>query len=186
MRITDQRALPVLVVLTIASMLLVTIPATAQTGPQLTGSSSQVFLPLAVLASPTNPLEQQVVDLTNQLRHQHNCPALRISPQLTTAARGHSQDMADNNYFSHDDLAGHTAQWRAQQAGYRGLAGWENIAAGYSTAREVVSAWYNETPPNDGHRRNILDCSLTDIGVGYGYNGGSAYGSYWTQDFGRQ
>ena len=186
MRVTDQRALPVLVVLAIASLLLVTIPAIAQTGPQPAGSSSQVFLPLAALASPTNPLEQQVVDLTNQLRREHNCPALTISPQLTVAARDHSQDMADNNYFSHDDLAGHSPQWRAQQTGYSGLAGWENIAAGYSTASSVVSAWYNETPPNDGHRRNMLNCSLSDIGVGYGYNAGSAYSSYWTQDFGQQ
>jgi uncharacterized protein YkwD len=35
---------------------------------------------------------------------------------------------------------------------------------------------------SDGHRRNILNCGTTQIGVGYATGG--AYGNYWTQDFG--
>ena len=130
--------------------------------------------------------ETQVVHLTNQLRQQHGCPPLQISPELTAAARAHSQEMADHNYFDHVDLSGHRSEWRAQQAGYTGIAGWENIAAGYQTADQVVSAWYNETPPNDGHRRNLLNCALTEVGIGYATNTQSDYGSYWTQDFGER
>jgi uncharacterized protein YkwD len=48
-----------------------------------------------------------------------------------------------------------------------------------------VGSWYNETPPNDGHRRNMLNCALTQIGVGYATNPNSDYGTYWTQDFGQ-
>jgi uncharacterized protein YkwD len=148
-----------------------------------------IYLPLIVsaqqsIASATT-LEQRVVELTNALRQQHGCPALQISPELSVAARAHSQEMADHNYFNHVDLSGHRSDWRAQQAGYTGIAGWENIAAGYPTADAVVAGWYNETPPNDGHRRNILDCSLTEVGVGVATNPKSDYGIYWTQDFGQ-
>ena len=81
----------------------------------------------------------------------------------------------------HTDRGGHSPGWRAQQAGYSGMAGWENIAAGQATPDDVVTAWYTSLD----HRRNMLDCSLTDIGVGYGYSTGSTYHSYWTEAFGR-
>jgi uncharacterized protein YkwD len=41
-----------------------------------------------------------------------------------------------------------------------------------------MTAWMN----SDGHRRNILDCDLHNIGVGLAYNGDNR--PYWTQDFG--
>jgi hypothetical protein len=119
-----------------------------------------------------------------ELRQQHGCPARQVSPGLTVAARLHSREMADHNYLDHIDLSGQHSDWRAEQAGYTGLAGCENIAAGYTTAEDVVSGWYNETPPDDGHRRNMLNCELTAIGAGYATNPNSDYGTYWTQDFG--
>jgi uncharacterized protein YkwD len=150
----------------------------------------RIMMPLMLMTAPASvpeaTPEEQVLTLTNTLRQQHGCPTLQISPELTNAARGHSQDMADHNYFDHADGNGNTPKWRAQQAGYRGNAGTENIAAGYSTAQEVVMAWYNETPPNDGHRLNLLNCSLTDIGIGYAVNPNSTFRNYWTQDFGQR
>jgi uncharacterized protein YkwD len=150
----------------------------------------RIMVPLMLMSAPA-PLpeatpEQQVLELTNSLRQQHGCPALQMSPELINAAQAHSQDMANYNYFAHVDRSGHTPKWRAQQAGYLGNAGTENIAAGFSTAQEVVMAWYNETPPNDGHRRNLLNCSLTDLGIGYAINPSSNYRNYWTQDFGQR
>jgi uncharacterized protein YkwD len=154
----------------------------------------RILLPLVLTAPPTiaitataeSPAESQVVALTNELRQQHGCPPLIISPALSAAAQTHSQEMAEHNYFSHIDLNGHSSNWRAQQAGYIGSAGWENIAAGYPTAEAVVTGWYNETPPNDGHRRNLLNCALTEIGVGATTNPQSDYDTYWTQDFGQR
>jgi uncharacterized protein YkwD len=175
--------------------LLVSLPlgAAPSTAAASNAGSYRVLLPM-IMSAPsantatsgaTNPLESQVVALTNELRQQHGCPALRISPELSIAARRHTQEMADNNYVAHVDLSGHRSDWRAQQAGYTGIAGWENVTAGYPTAEEAVGSWYNETPPNDGHRRNMLNCALTQIGVGYATNPNSDYGTYWTQDFGQ-
>jgi uncharacterized protein YkwD len=150
----------------------------------------RIMVPLmlmsATASAPEAALEEQVLTLTNTLRQQHGCSALQSSPELASAARAHSQDMAAHNYFDHADANGNLPKWRAQQAGYLGNAGTENIAAGYSTAQEVVMAWYNETPPNDGHRRNLLNCGLTDIGIGYAVNPNSTFRNYWTQDFGQR
>lgn len=182
MRTTPPRPVVLAIMLVFVGVTFGVTPASAQPGIPPADSPFQVFLPLAIQPSTASLMEQKVVDLTNRLRQEFNCPPLAVSPELSLAARYHSQDMADQNYFSHTDLGGHSPGWRAQQAGYSGMAGWENIAAGQGTAGEVVTAWYNSLD----HRRNMLDCSLTDIGVGYGYSAGSMYHSYWTQAFGRR
>ncbi len=120
---------------------------------------------------------------TNTYRAQSGCPPLRENAPLDQAALQHSQDMALNGYFDHTSPSGQTPWDRIHAAGYQYSAAAENIAAGYSTPEAVIDAFFNETPPNDGHRRNLLNCSLRDVGFGYAYRGGSPYGSYWTQDF---
>ncbi len=175
-----------LILLLIAALYWASRPVHATTN----SAQFRVMLPLMLMTSPAPALdatpEAQVLALTNALRQQHGCPPLQMSPELSSAARDHSQDMADHNYFDHVDRDGHMPAWRAQQAAYPGSAGTENIAAGYTTADEVVMGWYNETPPNDGHRRNLLNCSLTDVGIGYAINPSSDYHSYWTQDMGQR
>lgn len=177
-----------LIILLIAEQCWAALPVSAAANE----APFRIMMPIMLVTSSTPaPVlnatpEQQVLALTNALRQQHGCPALQISPELTNAAQYHSQDMADHNYFNHADGNGHMPAWRAQQAGYSGSAGTENIAAGYSTATEVVMAWYNETPPNDGHRLNLLNCSLTDVGIGYAANANSTFRNYWTQDFGQR
>jgi uncharacterized protein YkwD len=68
-------------------------------------------------------------------------------------------------------------------AGYRGSGWGENIAAGYDSAQKVVAAWMK----SDGHRKNILNCRFTSIGIGY--DGGQVRPDWgpgsWVQDFGR-
>ncbi len=88
--------------------------------------------------------------------------------------------MAANNYFSHTGLDGTTFAARIKSTGYRYRRAAENIAAGHTTPDDVVAAWMS----SPGHRANILDCRLRDIGVGLGNNPASVYGSYWVQDFG--
>jgi uncharacterized protein YkwD len=120
---------------------------------------------------------------TNAYRSQFNCPPLRENAQLDQAAFSHSQDMALHGYFDHNSPAGQTPWDRMHAAGYQFSMAAENIAAGYPTPEAVIDAFFHETPPNDGHRRNLLNCALRDVGFGYYYRQGSVYGSYWTQDF---
>ena len=121
--------------------------------------------------------ELQVLNLVNEQRANYGLPALNYSTELEAVAYSHSKDMAQNNYFSHTNLAGKSPFDRIKAAGisYRSAA--ENIAAGQKTPQEVVNAWMN----SQGHRANILNSSVTKMGVGI-YSGGS-YGIYWTQLF---
>ncbi len=132
--------------------------------------------------------ESEVIELVNAERDACNCGLLplRYNQELTFAARRHSQDMGDRNYFDHttpdgtpDGIAFYE---RITDAGYNYQACGENIAAGYATPAAVVDGWMN----SDGHRANILDPDYCDIGVGYAAVDGSQYYHYWTQDFGRR
>lgn len=121
--------------------------------------------------------EDRVTALTNAEREAAGCAPLAVDERLRTAARGHSHDMAANDYFSHTSLDGRTPSDRAREAGYPGGVG-ENIAYGYRTPEDVMRGWMN----SDGHRRNILSCRYTVIGVGLAYDERGR--PYWTQKFG--
>jgi uncharacterized protein YkwD len=136
--------------------------------------------------TPTTPLTSlasRALAKTNAYRSQFSCPPLHENTELDQAALAHSQDMALHGYFDHNSPSGQTPWDRIHAAGYQFSTAAENIAAGYPTPEAVIDAFFNETPPNDGHRRNLLNCALRDVGFGYYYQKGSVYGSYWTQDF---
>ncbi len=128
------------------------------------------------------PSEMTVFQLVNLEREIQNLHPLMWDDRLFEAARGHSDDMAQLDYFSHDSLDGRTFSQRIGDAGYLWNACGENIAAGYSTPQATMNGWMN----SPGHRANILSSTFCDIGVGYAYEAGSNYAHYWTQDFGRQ
>lgn len=121
-------------------------------------------------------LNSDVVELTNAERTEQGCPELKPDDLLHEAALGHSDDMAERDYFSHQSPEGVGPGERADSAGYDAW-GAENIALGYPTAEDVMTGWMN----SEGHRKNILNCELTEIGVGVA---DSAKGKYWTQMFG--
>ena len=129
------------------------------------------------MASTTPSAAQQraaVVTATNTERRKAGCSALTVDPRLASGAQGHAADMAKNNYFSHTSRNGTSFGDRIRATGARFRTAGENIAKGQPTAAAVVKAWMNSA----GHRRNILNCGFTRIGVGF-----DARGNYWVQDF---
>jgi uncharacterized protein YkwD len=116
----------------------------------------------------------QVVALVNDERAQAGCKPLTEESHLTKAAQDYSDDMSARNFFAHTNPEGVTFDQRIKIAGYS-KPGAENIAKGQTSAAQVMDAWMN----SEGHRANILNCSLTKIGVGV-----TTKGWYWTQDFG--
>ncbi|HEY0604071.1 MAG TPA: CAP domain-containing protein [Herpetosiphonaceae bacterium] len=133
-----------------------------------------------VPATSASPDLNRVIELTNEHRRAAGCANLTWQPALGAAAQRHAEDMAANNYFSHTSRNGASFGTRIRQAGYRYRLAAENIAAGYQSPEEVVNGWM----ASPGHRANILNCRLRNVGIGFGENGGSAYGTYWVQDFG--
>lgn len=134
-----------------------------------------------------NYYEQRVVELTNAKRALFNLPPLRLNRELTAAARWFSQDSVVNRsspYCGHQATDGSWPSDRDQRFGYKGIAGAENAFCGMVTPEQAVDGWFNETPPNDGHRRNLLNPDSREIGIGYYYDAGSGRG-YVSQDFGQ-
>ncbi len=143
-------------------------------------------------ASGWKTLESQVLTLVNQRRaagatcggvNKPPAPALTLNSQLRCAARKHSKDMGDKNFFSHTGSNGWNFIKRIEAAGYLNwLAAAENIAAGQTTAAAVVTGWMNST----GHCNNIMNPNYKHLGVGYYNKSTATYKHYWTQNFGRK
>ena len=120
----------------------------------------------------------EVVERTNAERARHGLAPLTTDARLAAAAQAHSADMVRRGFFAHENPDGKQVWDRAVAAGYAYRKVAENIAAGQRTAEQVVRGWM-ESP---GHRANILDRDLTQIGVGRAEGG--SYDVYWTQVFG--
>jgi uncharacterized protein YkwD len=130
---------------------------------------------LVPTAEAAPSVEGKVVELVNKARAAAGCGAVSVDSRLTSAADGHSTDMANRSYFDHTTPDGVTFSQRITRAGYPSP-GAENIAMGYQNAEQVMDGWMKSA----GHKANILNCSLKKIGVSVNTNG-----YYWTQDFGR-
>jgi uncharacterized protein YkwD len=129
----------------------------------------------APAAVPANlGAEDQVLALVNIQRASAGCGALSGDAALTSVARAHSADMRDRGFFSHTNPDGLDPFARAAAAGLDARA--ENIAYGQPDPASVMDSWMN----SPGHRANILDCSLTRLGVGMAEGAG---GPWWTQLF---
>ena len=127
----------------------------------------------------------------NSQRRLYGLQPLKWNPTITVIAQRHSEDMAANNFFSHDNRQGQDPTDRGLAMGFDcrkdypgyytyGLA--ENIWQGYTygstttilfitrrnylsddeIASQSVSGWMN----SQGHRENILTREYTDSGIG--------------------
>lgn len=143
-----------------------------------------------VVASPSttttaavtlDPEEQAFMTLLNDYRVANGGVPLDTTDTLQNAAEWMSNDMGVNNYFSHTDSLGRSPGQRMTAFGYN-FNTWrgENIAAGFTTAQSVFTAWQNSS----GHNANMLNVNYRVMGIARVYVAGSTYGYYWTNDFG--
>ncbi len=121
-----------------------------------------LVLGLAITTPPvTAEPARDVAQLTNRYRAQHGLPPLRVSGLLEQVAERHGRDMGRNRFFSHTGSDGSHVGQRAARGGYRYCVIAENIAMGHRTPRGVLRGWIN----SHGHRENLLDRDVTEIGV---------------------
>lgn len=137
-------------------------------------------------------IEMAIFAYTNDERKKAGKSCLMWDDKLADIARDHSQDMVNNNYFSHDNLRGEDPPARAKRHGYPvrkylGL-GWysdgiaENI--GKMPTGNVIGVGYVGRDENEiayahvkswmqcpDHRSNILEASYDKLGVGVAYGG---------------
>lgn len=95
---------------------------------------------------------------------------------LEGAARSHSQDMGNNNFFSHTGSDGLRVGARADAAGYDWVRVGENIAVGYSSVDSVVSAWL----ASPSHCSTIMDGAYEEMANSLHMPAGADHDTYWT------
>ena len=125
-------------------------------------------------------METDIVRYTNEARAQNGLPALRLNMKLLQAARIHARQMAERQQLEHEISGARypTLQARLVAVEYAYSRAAENIAWNRSSAQSVVAGWMN----SPGHRTNILDSRITEIGAAMAR---SAKGEpYWIQVFG--
>lgn len=149
------------------------VPSGEATDPVPSVTPAPASTPAAAAGPGTISAEgAAVVERTNAERAAAGCGPLVVDERLTAAAQLHSEDMLAQGYFDHTSLDGRSPWDRAKAQGYANP-GAENIAKGQATAEDVVRAWMD----SPGHRANILNCDLREIGVGHADR-------VWTQLFG--
>jgi uncharacterized protein YkwD len=141
-----------------------------------------LFTPQVAEGASLDSAEQDLVARINVFRAARGLPTLVVSDTLTAAAKWMSFDMGARNYFAHTSLDGRSPTQRMADAGYPAFATWtgEDLAAGFTSTADVMNGWIN----SPAHYAVLVNPHYQAIGVGRGYATGSAYGSYWTADFG--
>ncbi|HJG67242.1 MULTISPECIES: CAP domain-containing protein [Staphylococcus] len=121
--------------------------------------------------------ELQNLDLVNAERVQHGLNTLDYSTAISDTARKHSTDMAENNYFDHNNPSGDSPFDRLEQDGHDFNAAGENLAYGQPSSIYAHQGLMNSL----GHRKNILKDEFSTLGVGVDFNEHKQ--PYWTENY---
>lgn len=115
-----------------------------------------------VLGETNNLTSAYLLQETNHDRVKQQQEPLTIDPQLSAAAQAKADDMAKNNYWSHNSPSGKTPWSFIGESGYQYQSAGENLAYGFKNASGVVAGWMNSAE----HRANILNSSYKHVGFG--------------------
>jgi hypothetical protein len=110
----------------------------------------------------TNVSAVTLLQETNIQRSGNSLSAFTMNNQLTAAAQAKANDMAAKNYWSHVTPEGVQPWQFISDAGYVYVIAAENLAYGFDSSAGAVAGWMN----SPGHRANILNGELRDIGFG--------------------
>jgi uncharacterized protein YkwD len=167
-----------------ATILALAAPATSSAARACPGAH------LAPSAAHAAQVRHATLCLLNRQRTRHGLPRLRQQRSLSNAARRYARLMVAKHFFAHVSPGGSTMAQRIKRTNYlRHTRGWalgENLAWGSgaaATPARIVNAWMHSA----GHRRNILDRSYREIGIGIalGAPNGRA-GATYVNEFGRR
>jgi len=100
--------------------------------------------------------------------------ALAVVSTLTQAARDHSEDMDNRDYFAHTNLDGESPADRAVEAGHSTRFVGENlgwVGSTRTTFDQQDRAEFHHAGlwESDGHQQNLMSDRWSEIGVGYDY-----------------
>ncbi|MGB7606165.1 MAG: CAP domain-containing protein [Lutisporaceae bacterium] len=130
-------------------------------------------------ATGTGTLSSQgarILQLANAERAKVGAKPLKANTDLNKLASMKSQDIVDNNYFSHQSPTYGSPFDMMKTYGISYMYAGENLAIN-NDADAAHNAWMN----SEGHKRNILNPDFTELGIGLYPKGNGSYA--YTQMF---
>ncbi|MDZ4842108.1 MAG: CAP domain-containing protein [Hyphomicrobium aestuarii] len=115
-------------------------------------------------------------DIVNQYRAEHGLKPLKLSAELTAAAKAHSRDLAKWDRISHYGSDGSNPWDRVKRAGFKARIAAENVGTGQIDFGEVMKGW-KESP---GHNKNLLLADADHMGIALVQEPKSEFKSFWT------
>lgn len=141
----------------IAALFLALGPAVIVTAPAAEAATAAVTASAAVTAR----YEARILALVNRERLSHGRHSLGLSACPERYAEGWAAYLARTNYFVHRNMQTYLYACKGSRVA-------ENMGRGNVSADRMVAAWM----ASPGHRKNILNGLLTQIGVGAVYSRG--------------
>src|SRR5204862_6882910 len=114
--------------------------------------------------------------LINQERTSQGLRAIEADPELTQVAGGHSADMFEGGYFSHNTPEGEDSFERMKDSGVKFRTAGENLAL--APTLQIAHTGLMNSP---GHRANILNPQFGRVGIGI--LAGGRHGLMVSQEF---
>ena len=131
------------------------------------GGSSQPVTPIRVDAAGT-------ARLVSAYRAESGLGPVTISSSLMQAAAGQARAMGERDRIGHN-VAGSLPR-RVTEAGYDWGTVVENLGGGYPSVEAAIAGWWDSAE----HRRNLLNESVTEIGIAaVATSPGSLQPNYW-------
>lgn len=127
------------------------VGVTLNAGPEVKGAESE-------------DLAYNIVVLTNQERNKAGAAPLFENSTLDMAAQKKLEDMFAKNYWDHTGPNGETAWDFISGQNYQYEVAGENLAKGFKSSKEVVSAWMGSPT----HKKNLLNDRFQEIGIAVG------------------
>ncbi|HLJ11371.1 MAG TPA: CAP domain-containing protein [Planctomycetaceae bacterium] len=153
---------------------------------------TEILKPIAETNEPANRPDlvqaaKQIVEQTNQFREHEKLGRIATNPSLERSAQFFADFMARTSHYGHK-ANGATPADRAKKFGYEYCIVAENIAYAYSskgfTTEELENEFVDGWKASPGHRKNMLDPDVTDIGVAVAQGPENGY-IFAVQMFGR-
>jgi uncharacterized protein YkwD len=165
----------------------VAVAAPAVDAPVAAVTEAPTEAPPVVVAAPVGEMsdwEAEVLQRINAIRAENGLPPYQYNPLLAQAARLHGADCQQRGSCNHTGSDGSTVRIRVARTGYPMVGAAECIVYSDSPA-DAVAWWMDEVPPNDAHRRTLLNNWVTEIGIAVVPIDASGKYFYFIADFGR-
>ena len=112
--------------------------------------------------------------MISSYRAEHGLGPVSVDSALMQAAADYARAMGERDKINH--RIGGTLAKRVSAAGYDWMATAENLGAGLPTLDAAMTAW----EASAGHRKNLLNPLVTEIGIAAVATGGDAeHDTYW-------